>query len=140
MFFIFSFPEFKFPRSFRRNLHLNHRKALILFFHSSFYLVILLLPEFFMVVLHDLIFSSRVHQDFVGEVQVSILLDFRSAINSPYFFRSGVLHFFVLLSYSIFSACGRRSPHNFEMLSISPQQAYYCRCWFFSTTPFNPSF
>ena len=37
-----------------------------------------------MVVLHDLIHSSRVHQDFVGGVQVSFLLASRSAINSPY--------------------------------------------------------
>ena len=33
-FFIFSFPEFKFPRPFRWNLHLNHHKALILSFSS----------------------------------------------------------------------------------------------------------
>ena len=39
-----------------------------------------------MVVLHDLIFSSRVHQDFVGGVQVSFLLASGSAINSPYSF------------------------------------------------------
>ena len=39
-----------------------------------------------MVVLHDLIHSSRVHQDFVGGVQVSFLLASRSAINSPYSF------------------------------------------------------
>ena len=75
-------------------------------------------------VLHDLIFSSRVHQDFVGEIQVSFLLASRSVINSPYSFESGVLHFFVLLSYPIISVCGRLSPHNFEMFSISPQQAY----------------
>ena len=40
-------------------------------FVLHFYLIILLSPEFFMVVLHDLIHSSRVHQDFVGGVQVS---------------------------------------------------------------------
>ena len=34
-------------------------QALILFFHPSFYLIILLLPEFFMVVLHDLIHSFK---------------------------------------------------------------------------------
>ena len=34
-----------------------------------------------MVVLHDLIHSSRVHQDFVGGVQVSFLLASRSANN-----------------------------------------------------------
>ena len=39
-----------------------------------------------MVVLHDLIFSSRVHQDLVDGVQVSFLLASRSAINSPYCF------------------------------------------------------
>ena len=39
-----------------------------------------------MVVLHVLIHSSRVHQDFVGGVQVSFLLASRSAINSPYSF------------------------------------------------------
>ena len=39
-----------------------------------------------MVVLHDLIHSSRVHQDFVGGVQVSFLLASRSAINSPFSF------------------------------------------------------
>ena len=39
-----------------------------------------------MVVLHDLIHSSGVHQDFVGGVQVSFLLASRSAINSPYSF------------------------------------------------------
>ena len=39
-----------------------------------------------MVVLHDLIHSSSVHQDFVGGVQVSFLLASRSVINSPYSF------------------------------------------------------
>ena len=39
-----------------------------------------------MVVVHDLIHSSRVHQDFVGGVQVSSLLASQSAINSPYSF------------------------------------------------------
>ena len=39
-----------------------------------------------MVVLHDLIHSSRVHQDFVAEIQVSFLLASRSVINSPYSF------------------------------------------------------
>ena len=61
--FIFSFPEFNFPRPFRRNLHQNHRKTYLIL--SSFISISssFLLPEFFMVVLHDLIFSSRVHQD-----------------------------------------------------------------------------
>ena len=39
-----------------------------------------------MVVLHDLIHSSRFNQDFVGGVQASFLLASRSAINSPYYF------------------------------------------------------
>ena len=39
-----------------------------------------------MVVLHDLIHSSRVHQDFVGGVQVPFPLASRSAINSSYSF------------------------------------------------------
>ena len=39
-----------------------------------------------MLVLHDLIHSSRVHQDFVGEIQVSFLLVYRSVINYPYSF------------------------------------------------------
>ena len=39
-----------------------------------------------MVDLHDLIHSSRVHQDFVGGVQVSFIPASRSAINSPYSF------------------------------------------------------
>ena len=38
-------------------------------FILQFYLIILLSPEF-MLVLHDLIHSSSVHQDFVGGVQV----------------------------------------------------------------------
>ena len=42
-------------------------------FHPSFYLVILLLPEFFMVVLHDLIHSSRVSVIPSCEVHVLIL-------------------------------------------------------------------
>ena len=37
-----------------------------------------------MMVLHDLIHSSRVHQDFVGGVQVSFLLASRSANNSSF--------------------------------------------------------
>ena len=37
-----------------------------------------------MVVLHELIFSSSVHQDFVGGVQVSFLLAFQSASKYPY--------------------------------------------------------
>ena len=52
-----------------------------------------------MVVLHDLIHSSSVHQDSFGGAQVSFLLASQSAINSPYSFESGVLHFFVRLSF-----------------------------------------
>ena len=39
-----------------------------------------------MVVLHDLIHSSRVHQVFVSGVQVSFLLGSRSASNSSFSF------------------------------------------------------
>ena len=39
-----------------------------------------------MVVLHDLIHSSRVHQDSCGGAQESFLLASRSAINSPFSF------------------------------------------------------
>ena len=39
-----------------------------------------------MVVLHDLIHFSSVHQDFVGGIQVSFLLASRSVINSLYSF------------------------------------------------------
>ena len=39
-----------------------------------------------MVALHDLVHSSRVHQDFVGGVQISFPLASQSVINSPYSF------------------------------------------------------
>ena len=55
-------------------------------FILQFYLIILLLPEFFMVVRKDLIHSSSVHRDSFGGAQVSFLLAFRSAIKSPYSF------------------------------------------------------
>ena len=76
-----------------------------------------------MVVLHDLIHSSRVHQDFVGGVQVSFLLASRSAINSPYCFE---VEFCISLFFPDIQAfgCGIISPQDFEMFSISPQQAY----------------
>ena len=60
----------------------------------------------------------------VGGVQVSFLLASRSAINSPYPFEVEFCISSFLLSYLIFSVCGWLSPHNFEMLPISPQQAY----------------
>ena len=63
-------------------------------------------------VLHDLILSSRVHQDFVSGVQVS----FFSHLEMQLILRilwSRVLHFFVFLSHPIFSVCGWLSPHNF---------------------------
>ena len=41
-----------------------------------------------------------------------------------------VFHLFVDLKQSIVSVSGWLSPHNFEMFSISPQQAYSFRCWF----------
>ena len=77
-----------------------------------------------MVVRHDLIFSSRVHQDFVGGVQISVLLASQSANNSSF---SSVVKFCL----SSFFPASQSSPLvvgyqliNFEMLSISPHQAY----------------
>ena len=85
--FIFSFPEFQASSAISSEppSKSSQDSELMLFFRL-FYLVILLLPEFFTVVLHDLIHSSRVHQDFVGGVQVSFPLASRSAINSPFSF------------------------------------------------------
>ena len=89
-----------------------------------------------MVVLHDLIHSSRVHQYFVGGVQVSFLLASRSVINSPYSFEvefcissffSAIQSFSIVVGYHLII---------FEMLSISPQQAYSFVVEF-PTTPFN---
>ena len=81
-----------------------------------------------MVALHDLIHSSRVHQDFVGGVQVSFLLASRSAISSPYSFEVGfcILSFFSAIQSFPFAA-GYHLIFS-EMLSISPQQAYSFRC------------
>ena len=39
-------------------------------------------------------------------------------------------HLFIDLKLAIVSVSGRLSPHNFEMFSISPLQAYSFRCWF----------
>ena len=83
-----------------------------------------------MVVLHDLIHSSRVHQDSCWWSS-SIFSSHVSKCNKfSVFFWSGVLHFIVLLSYPIISVCGRLSPYDLEMLPIRPQQAYSFRCWF----------
>ena len=110
MFFIFSFPEFEFPYPFRRNLYLNHHKAHLIL--SSF---ILSHHSFVTGVLHD--GSSWFNSVFKCSSRFCWWSFF-------IFFWSGVLHFFVLLSYPIISVCGRLSPHNFEMFSISPQQVY----------------
>lgn len=80
----FSFLEFQVSRLARRKVPSKSPQALILFFHPSFYHIIFLSPEFFMVVLHDLTHCSRVHQDFVGRVQVSFLLASRGANNSSF--------------------------------------------------------
>ena len=74
-----------------------------------------------MVARHDLIHSSSVHQDSYRR---------SSSIFPSCFSSSGVLHFFVLLSYPIFSVCGRLSPYDLEMLPIRPQQASSFRYWF----------
>ena len=44
-------------------------------------------------------------------------------------------HLFVDLIQSTVSVSGRLSPHNFEMFSISPLQAYSFRCWVFPNNP-----
>ena len=123
MFSIFSFPEFKSSSAISSEPPSKSPQDLILFFLPSFYLVILLSPEFFMVVLHDLIHSSRVHQDFVGGVQLSFLLASRSAINSPYSSEVEFCIFFVLLSYSDFWLWYNFTS-SFEFFLISPHQAY----------------
>ena len=77
-----------------------------------------------MVVLHDLIHSSRVHQDFVGGVQVSFLLASRSAINSPYSFK---VEFCIPSFFSVIQSFKFAAGYHLiisEMLSISPRQAY----------------
>ena len=84
--FIFSFPEFKFPRSSRRNLHLNHRKAHLIL--SSF---IPISSSFVTGVLHGgsswfNSFSQVFTKILVAGVQVSFLLASRCASNSPYSF------------------------------------------------------
>ena len=81
-----------------------------------------------MVVLHDLIHFSRVHQDFVGGVQVSFLLASRSAINSPYSFE---VEFCILSFFSAIQSFPFAVGHHLiisKMLSISPRQAYSFRC------------
>ena len=80
-----------------------------------------------MVVLHDLIHSSRVHQDSCWWSSSIILLASRSAINSPY---SLEVEFCISSLFPDIQAFGygRLSPHNFEMLSLSPQQAYSFSC------------
>ena len=89
-------------------------------FILQFYLVILLLPEFITVARHDLIHSSSVHQDSCRQSS-SIFSSRVSKCNwFSVFFWSGVLHIFILLSYPIISICGRLSPYDLEMLSISP--------------------
>lgn len=75
-----------------------------------------------MVVLHYLIHSSRVHQDFVGGVQLSFLLESRSANNSSF---SSEVVFAFLRSSQVFRHwlwCNFTS--SFELFLISPQQAY----------------
>ena len=46
-------------------------------------------------------------------------------------------HLFFDLKQAIVSVSGRLSPHNFEMFSISPLQAYSFRCWFFQQLRYN---
>ena len=80
-----------------------------------------------MVVLHDLIFSSRVHQDFVGGVQVSFLLAFRSAINSPNSFE---VEFCISLLFPEIQAfgCGIFSPQVFELFLDKSTTSLFFHC------------
>ena len=91
-----------------------------------------------MVVLHDLIFSSRVHQDFVGGVQAYFLLASRSAINSPFSFE---VEFCISSFFSPIQTfgCGIISPQVLRRFSISPQQDDSFVV-VFSATPLNSSF
>ena len=79
-------------------------------------------------VLHDLIHSSRVHQHFVGEIQVPFLLASRSAINSPYSFELDfcISSFFAAIQSFPFAAGYHLII--FEMLLTSPRQAYSFHC------------
>ena len=96
-FHFFSYPEFKFPRPFRRNLHINHRKAHLIL--SSF---ILSHHPFVTGVLHggsswfNSFFKSS--SRFFSGIQVSFLLASRSVNNSS--FSSEVL-FCICLSFSV---------------------------------------
>ena len=121
--FIFSFPEFYIPRPFRRNLHLHHRNAHLIL--SSFILSHHPFRYrstswwFFMIY-----FILQSQQDFVGEIQVSFLLASRSVINSPYSFEVEFCISSFFSAIQSFPVCGRLSLYDFEMFSISPQQAY----------------
>ena len=77
-----------------------------------------------MVVLHDLIHSSRVHQDFVGGVQLSFLLASRNAINSPHSFELEFCISSFFLAIQSFPFVVGYQLINFEMLTITPHQAY----------------
>ena len=57
----------------------------LIVFILHFYLIILLSPEFFMVVLHDLIHSSRVHQDFCSRVLRVLFLHVSDGVLSKFF-------------------------------------------------------
>ena len=77
---------------------------------------------------HDLIHSSSIHQDSFGGAQVSFLLASQSAINSPYSFESGVCVSSFFSAIQSFPFVVGYHLIIFEMLSISPQQAYSFRC------------
>ena len=80
-----------------------------------------------MVVLHNLIHSSRVHQDFVVGVQVSLLLASRSAIKSLYSFEVEFCISSLFPNIQAFG-CGIISPQVLSCFRISPHQAYSFRC------------
>ena len=76
-----------------------------------------------MVVLHDLIHSSSVHQDSCWWSSSIFLLESRSVINSSYSFE---VEFCISSFFSAIQAfgCGIIPPQVLEMFAISTQQAY----------------
>ena len=88
-----------------------------------------MLPEFFMLVLHDLIHSSRVHQDFVGGAQVSFFLHLKVQL---------ILHF--LLKWSFAFLRSSQLSNHFRLWSVitlwswdvtyKTTTSLFFRCWF----------
>ena len=108
-------------------------------FHPSILSRHPLLPEFFMVARHDLIHSSRVHQDSNLRSSSILLLASRGAINSPYSFEVEFCISSFFSAFQFFSACGRLSPHNFWEVVHKSITSLFFSLLIFSTIPFNRS-